>query len=132
VEIAVVPVGGDFGPEVRRDGEGFAIEELIFDHFRLTATNVAGAIAIRTLAFTAGPPLPVFQPVNLTQGTLDLTWSTEAGASYQLQSNSDLNSTNWTSLGGPQTATGSTLSATDYATNGPARFYRAVRLPAGH
>ena len=73
----------------------------------------------------------MFQAVKLTQGTLDLTWSTEAGASYQLQSNSDLKSTNWTSLGGPLTATGPMLSATDYATNGPARFYRAVRLPAG-
>jgi sugar lactone lactonase YvrE len=99
--------------------------------FRLTATTAAGAIAIRTLAFTALPPPPVLQAVQLTQGTLDLTWSTEAGAGYQLQYNSDLNSTNWTSLGGPETATGPTLSATDYATNGPARFYRAVRLPAG-
>jgi hypothetical protein len=99
--------------------------------FRLTATNAAGAIAIRTLAFTAVPPPPVFQAVQLTQGTLALTWSTEAGATYQLQYNSDLTSTNWTSLGGPQTATGPALSATDCATNGPARFYRAVRLPAG-
>jgi hypothetical protein len=99
--------------------------------FRLTATNAAGAIAIRTLAFSAVPPPPVFQAVQLTQGTLALIWSTEAGASYQLQYNSDLTSTNWTSLGGPQTATGPTLSATDCATNGPARFYRAVRLPAG-
>jgi hypothetical protein len=98
--------------------------------FRLTATNAAGAIVIRTLAFTAVPP-PVFQAVKLTQGTLELTWSTEAGGSYQLQYNSDLKSTNWTSLGGPLTATGPTLSATDYTTNGPARFYRTVFLPAG-
>jgi hypothetical protein len=100
--------------------------------FRLTTTNADGAIAIRTLAFTAVPPPPVFQSVKLTQGALDLTWSTEAGASYQLQYNSDLNSTNWTSLGAPVTATGPTLSATDCATNGPARFYRAVRLPPAH
>jgi sugar lactone lactonase YvrE len=99
--------------------------------FRLTATNAAGDSAIRTLAFAALPRPPVFQAVKLTQGTLDLTWSTEAGASYQLQYSPDLNSTNWTNLGGPQTATGPTLSATDYATTGPARFYRAVRLPAG-
>ena len=99
--------------------------------FRLAATNADGAIAIRTLAFTAEPPPPVFQGVNLTQGTLELTWSTEAGASYQLQYNSDLTSPNWTSLGGPLTATGPTLSATDYATNGPARFHRAVLLLSG-
>ena len=63
------------------------------------------------------PHPPVFQSVTLTQGTLDLTWSTEAGASCQLQYISDLNSTNWTNLGGPQTATGPTLNATDYTTN---------------
>ena len=77
------------------------------------------------------PNAPVLQTVTLTNSTLNLTWSTEAGATYQLQYNSDLTSTNWTSLGGAQTATGPTLSATDYATNGPARFYRTVRLPAG-
>ena len=30
-EVEVKPVGGDFAPEVRRAGEGFAIEELVFD-----------------------------------------------------------------------------------------------------
>jgi hypothetical protein len=37
--------------------------------FRLTTTNAAGAIAIRTLAFSAVPPPPVFQAVKLTQGS---------------------------------------------------------------
>jgi uncharacterized repeat protein (TIGR03803 family) len=31
---------------------------------------------------------PVFQALTLTNGTLDLTWSTEAGGTYQLQFNS--------------------------------------------
>ena len=30
-EIEAPPVGGDFAPEVRRAGEGFAGEELVFD-----------------------------------------------------------------------------------------------------
>ena len=30
-EIEVVSIGSDFGPEVSRAGEGFAIKELIFD-----------------------------------------------------------------------------------------------------
>jgi uncharacterized repeat protein (TIGR03803 family) len=75
---------------------------------------------------------PVFQTIKQTQDALNLTWSTEAGASYQLEYTSDVNSTNWNSLASPLTATGSTLSATDYVTNGSPRFYRAVRLVAGH
>jgi len=72
---------------------------------------------------------PVFQPVTLTDGVVGLTWSTEPGGTYQMQYNSDLNSTNWTNLGAAVTATGSTLSTTDPATNNPPRFYRVVVLP---
>jgi uncharacterized repeat protein (TIGR03803 family) len=71
----------------------------------------------------------VFQSVALTNGTLSLTWSTEAGGTYQLQYNSDLSSSNWASLGSALTATGATLSVTDSVTNGPQRFYRLVLLP---
>jgi hypothetical protein len=45
--------------------------------------------------------VPEFQAVTLTNSTLNLTWSTEAGATYQLQYNSDLSSSNWISLGSP-------------------------------
>jgi len=76
-----------------------------------------------------GPPAPVFQAVTLTHRTLSLTWSTEAGGMYQLQYNSDLSSSNWTNLGSPAAAAGTTLSTTDSVTNGPPRFYRAVLLP---
>jgi uncharacterized repeat protein (TIGR03803 family) len=72
---------------------------------------------------------PVFQSATISNNTLGLTWSTEAGASYQLQCNSNLNTTNWTNLGSPVTATGATLTATDSRTNGPQRFYRTVLLP---
>src|SRR5512135_3749067 len=30
-EVEVVPIGGDFGPELGGAGEGFAVEELVFD-----------------------------------------------------------------------------------------------------
>jgi hypothetical protein len=63
-----------------------------------------------------------FQAVTLTNGTLGLTWSTEVGGTYQLQCNTDLNSTNWTNLGSSFAATGATLSATDSVTNGPQRL----------
>ena len=72
--------------------------------------------------------VPVFQAMTLTNGTLTMTWSTEAGGTYQLQYNSDLSSTNWINLGNAVTATGATLTATDSVTNITQRFYR-VMLP---
>jgi hypothetical protein len=74
--------------------------------------------------------VPVFQAATLTNGTLSLTWSTDAGGMYQLQHNSDLSSTNWSNLGSAVTAAGTALSATDSVTNGPRRFYRVVLLPS--
>jgi uncharacterized repeat protein (TIGR03803 family) len=73
--------------------------------------------------------VPEFQTVTLTDSTLSLTWSTEAGGTYQLQYTSNLSSSNWTNLGSPVTATGATLSTTDSLTNGPQRFYRLVLAP---
>jgi uncharacterized repeat protein (TIGR03803 family) len=73
--------------------------------------------------------VPEFQTMTLTHNTLSLTWSTEAGGTYQLQYNSDLSSSNWTNLGIPFTATGANLSTTDSVTNAPQRFYRLVLSP---
>jgi uncharacterized repeat protein (TIGR03803 family) len=73
--------------------------------------------------------VPEFQALTLNNGTLSLTWSTEAGGTYQLQGNADLNSSNWTNLGSVATATGATLNTTEYVTNGPQRFYRLMQLP---
>ena len=74
--------------------------------------------------------VPEFQAVTLTNSTLSLTWTTEAGATYQLcKYASDLSSSNWINLSGPVTATGTTLSTTDSVTNGPQRFYRLVLSP---
>jgi uncharacterized repeat protein (TIGR03803 family) len=72
---------------------------------------------------------PAFQAVTLTNDTLSLTWGTEAGGRYQLQYNSDLSSSNWTSLGSAITATGATLNVTDSVTNSPRRVYRLELLP---
>ena len=67
--------------------------------------------------------------MTLTNNTFSLTCSTEAGGTYQLQYNSDLNSTNWINLGGPLAATAATLSATNLVTTSPQRFYRLVLSP---
>jgi hypothetical protein len=48
---------------------------------------------------------------------------------HQLQSSSKVNTTNWTNLGSPDTATGGTLTFTDSVTNAPQRFYRVSLAP---
>src|SRR5665213_2257491 len=70
--------------------------------------------------------VPTFQAVTLANGMLSLTWSTEAGKMYQLQSSSDLISSPWTNLGSAATAAGTTLSVTEAITNGAQRFYRVM------
>jgi uncharacterized repeat protein (TIGR03803 family) len=85
-----------------------------------------GTVFRLSVGLTVAPAAPVFQTVTLTNGTLSLTWSTEAGGTYQLQYNSDLSSSNWINMSSAITATGATLSTTDSLTNGPQRFYRLV------
>ena len=79
----------------------------------------AGAGAIFRLTI-----VPEFQAMTLTNGRLNLTWSTEAGGIYQLQYSASLNTPNWTNLGSPVTATNGTLTFTDSVTKAPQRFYR--------
>jgi uncharacterized repeat protein (TIGR03803 family) len=73
--------------------------------------------------------LPVFQAVTLTNGARILTWSVEAGGTYQLQYRRDWTSVNWNNLGGPVIATRATLSFTDYSLIDPWRVYRVELLP---
>jgi uncharacterized repeat protein (TIGR03803 family) len=68
--------------------------------------------------------VPEFRALTLTNGTLNLTWSTEAGGIYQLQSSASLATPNWTNLGSPATATNGITSFTDSVTIAPQRFYR--------
>jgi uncharacterized repeat protein (TIGR03803 family) len=73
--------------------------------------------------------LPVFQAVTLTNGARILTWSVEAGGTYQLQYRRDWTSVNWNNLGSTVFATGATLSFTDYSLIDPWRVYRVRLLP---
>ena len=66
--------------------------------------------------------VPVFQAVTLTNGARILTWSVEAGGTYQLQYRRDSTSVNWNNLNSPVIATGATLSFTDYSLIDPWRF----------
>jgi uncharacterized repeat protein (TIGR03803 family) len=72
---------------------------------------------------------PEFIAIAVTNGAISLTWSSETGKKYQLQYGSEVNSGSWANVGNPLTASGSTLSATDFVANDPQRLYRVVALP---
>jgi uncharacterized repeat protein (TIGR03803 family) len=90
--------------------------------------GMGGAGTVFRLSVVA-PAAPAFQAVTLTHSTRRLTWTTEAGNVYQLQYNSDLDSTHWINLGSALTATGTALTFADSISNGPQRFYRLALLP---
>jgi uncharacterized repeat protein (TIGR03803 family) len=84
-------------------------------------TNNAGTVFRLTI-------VPVFQAVTLTNGARILTWSVEAGGTYQLQYRRDWTSVNWNNLS-TVIATGATLSFTDSSLIDPWRVYRVKLLP---
>lgn len=86
-----------------------------------------------TLVSAIPPVVP--QPVvhELHSGTsMILTWNSTAGAQYQVQYTTNLEHTNWVSLGGPVTASTSTATNTDASLTDHQRFYRVqvVSSPA--
>ncbi|HEY3863157.1 MAG TPA: hypothetical protein VGO59_14840 [Verrucomicrobiae bacterium] len=68
-----------------------------------------------------GPPVFVSETSNA--GNVDLTWTSDPGAAYQLQSTPSLDPASWADLGIPVTATNLTTSAADSMQAGQ-RFYR--------
>jgi len=96
----------------------------------LNNAQVGGVSATMAKATGTGTILneeypPVFQSVTQTNGTIQFLWSTVPGQTCQLQSNPDLNSTNWINLGSSVTATNTTASASDSITNAQ-NFYRIM------
>jgi uncharacterized repeat protein (TIGR03803 family) len=73
--------------------------------------------------------VPECQAVTPSGDLVSLSWSTQRGASYQLQYTSELSSSNWANLGTAVTATNSTLTLTDSVTNASQRFYRLALKP---
>jgi hypothetical protein len=95
--------------------------------FRLEATNAAGAICIRALAFTATPTPPRIVAASLvwTNGQFSFTVQSQAGSAVEIQASTNL--VDWTSLATLTNETG-TLPFTDTDNTYTRRFYR-VRVP---
>jgi uncharacterized repeat protein (TIGR03803 family) len=93
------------------------------------STSGSGAASYGTVFRVSIPMAPKLQSLTSSNGSVLLTWSSVASQTYQLQFNSDLNSTNWTNLGAATLATNSTMSASDAVGTNLLRFYRVVLLP---
>ncbi len=74
-------------------------------------------------------PAPVFQSVAVTNGVVNLTWSSFPNVSYQLQSASSLSNPTWTNLV-MVTAAGNLTGTLQPVGLAPMQFYRVILLPA--
>ena len=71
-------------------------------------------------------PVPRFQSINARNGTINLTWTTMAGLTYQVQYKTDVSAAAWINLGSAMLATESTMSASDAIGSNPERLYRVA------
>jgi uncharacterized repeat protein (TIGR03803 family) len=71
---------------------------------------------------------PAFQSITQSNGAITLVWNAINGQKYQLQSTSNLASTNWFTLD-TITATNSIVTASDVIGTNAQMFYRIVQLP---
>jgi hypothetical protein len=93
------------------DGDGFSDRQEF-----LAGTNPANP----------NPALRILTLDSFSGGRIIL-WSSVPGKTYQVQFKNDLSATNWTNLGAPFKASGSTPSVPDPAGNTvPQRFYRVM------
>jgi hypothetical protein len=95
----------------------------------LSATNYVFSFVSGTLTVNSAPT-PVILAVGVTNQVITVTWSSVVGSAYQLQSTTNLMSTNWSSLLPNVMATGTTTSQTNAAGNTPQQFYRVTLVPA--
>jgi hypothetical protein len=73
---------------------------------------------------------PVIQPFTLFPGGVDLTWNTFVNATYQVQYKTNLTQVGgWVNLGSPITASGGTVTVSNYIGSDPMRFYRVGLQP---
>jgi hypothetical protein len=102
------------------------------DGFTVQAADGQNPLGTATVTVTVlpvlTPPAPVITSINLTNDTVIITWSSAAGTTYRLQSNDDLNSTNWNDVPPDVTATGPATLQPDGLGGASQRFYRVLLL----
>ena len=74
-------------------------------------------------------PAPLFTGLNVSGGSLNLSWSAMAGRSYQLQFKTNVTQVNWQNLSGTISATNYTASVSGPIGPDQQRYYRVILLP---
>jgi hypothetical protein len=74
-------------------------------------------------------PVPILSSTVVSGGNIKFSWSAILNDSYQIQSTTNLSTTNWTNVGSAILATNSVMSATEAIGNAPERFYRVMQSP---
>ena len=78
---------------------------------------------------TNGVPAPVILSIEIIDLNAVVTWSAISNQVYRLEHSDDTMATNWVASPPDITAQGTTASATNAVSDGPARFYRVQLLP---
>jgi uncharacterized repeat protein (TIGR03803 family) len=90
-------------------------------------TSMGGTNGTGTIFQISFPP--VLQTRIEAGSTITLNWSTVTGQAYLVQYSTNLTSQIWNNLGGTNTATNATMTASDIAPPDPLRFYRLLLFP---
>ena len=78
--------------------------------------------------FVVGGP-PVFSSIYFNTNGVNFVWYGTTNQQFDIQTNTDLATTNWGYLAGPITSTNGTFYFVDPNTNAPLMFYRLLLLP---
>ncbi|HEX4120441.1 MAG TPA: choice-of-anchor tandem repeat GloVer-containing protein, partial [Verrucomicrobiae bacterium] len=96
--------------------------------YSVIVSNGLGSVVSSDAVLTVAGP-PVLQSVVTGAGTLAFTWSAATGESYEVQTTTNLASTNWLDLGGIMTATNTNMSGSFGIGSNSQQFYRVLLLP---
>ena len=93
-----------------------------------TIPNQFDPNSIRRYIFSATPPLNIITQVGVSLGSAILTWEGESGASYQIQTTTDLaDSSSWTNVGTVISGNGTTQTWTSELQTA-STFFRIIQL----
>ena len=88
--------------------------------------NTSGLLSTGTITVSAAAPANLSGAGYTPGGGFQLQLASSAGAQYEIQLNTNLNTTNWTTIAVLTNTAGTSLFSDLAATNSPQRFYRAI------
>jgi hypothetical protein len=95
---------------------------------RVTDDGVPVLSDSRSVTIVIAAPITISR-LTESGGVVTLEWTSIPGRTYRVQYKTHLNESEWTSLGGPVSATGLTASMTDNLAGNNQRFYRVTFSP---